>query len=87
MDLQSWDSWGADDVSFNRANGPGGQGEASNRFGHRNQQDPTEEEEVDYFQDMMPEYKKAAKVWEQILLTLEQHIFGNCRKLSIYRYK
>ena len=62
MDLQSWDSWGADDVSFNRSNGSGAQGDATSRFGHRSHLEPTEEAEVDYFQDMAPEFRKAAKV-------------------------
>ena len=61
MEFQSWDSWGADDVSFNHSNGPGPHGDIG-RYGNRAQLQSEDDPEVDFFQDMTPEFKKAAKV-------------------------
>ena len=82
MALQSWDSWGADDLSINRSNGPGAQGDVASRFGHRSQLEPSEETEVDYFQDMAPEFKKAAKVSHYPPQRFHSHF--TCNKMDLF---
>lgn len=61
--MQSWDSWGADDASF--SNGPNSYGDS--RYAQRPGQTPEDEPEIDFFQDMTPDFKKAAKVRSELL--------------------
>ncbi|XP_071104255.1 receptor-binding cancer antigen expressed on SiSo cells-like [Haliotis cracherodii] len=61
-ELQSWDSWGIDDTSRKSHTGHMAGHVTASNYRQKRLSEPEPEPEIDYFQDLTPDFKKAPKI-------------------------